>query len=191
MTAALTVFLLLPVAASADSDGYFCIGRGYLAYETRFTAAEAGHQLHVVRFSTAGGIVAARPVPLEDFQVQRMTCRADAVELVGWNAVYSVDLSDPERPQTAIRSALFDHAQAAPAQNLGPWAREQVVNLEAADTAPGLFQLVIARVSRRVAGGVEHYTITQIVRRASAGSPAGEFAASLKLFDGVFRETVD
>jgi hypothetical protein len=181
--------LCTPALANADSDGYFCIGRGYLAYELRPSPPQVAHQLHIVRFGSANGIVPAASVPLDDFQVHGMTCRPGVVELVGWSQTYRVDISDPDRPETAARAVAFDSGQARPAVNLGHWAKEQVIDL-AADDRPGEFQLVIARVSQRVPGGIEHHTHSRLIRRAPHGSPGSQIVASLTLFEGVFRETV-
>jgi hypothetical protein len=87
------VVLSLPASAAADGDGYFCVARGYLACETRFAATPSKHELHVVRFSTAGGIVAAQPITLDDFQVHGIRCLSTVVELAGWETTYSVDIS--------------------------------------------------------------------------------------------------
>jgi hypothetical protein len=181
--------LCTPAVANADSDGYFCIGRGYLAYELR-PSPQAAHQLHIVRFGSATGVVPAAPVPLDDFQVHGMTCRPGVVELVAWSQTYSVDISNPDRPETTARAVAFDPGQARPAVSLGLGAKEQVIDL-AADNRQGEFQLVIARVSQRVPGGIERYTHSRLIRRAPRGSPGSQIVASLTLFEGVFLETVN
>jgi hypothetical protein len=180
--------LWTPAVAEADSDGYFCVGPGYVAYEFRFSVPPATHRLHVVRFSGASGIVPAAPVPLDDFQVHGMICHPRVVELVGWSQIHSVDITEPDRPKTTSRSDTFEPAQARPAANLGHLSKEQVIDLEA-DGRHGEFQLVIARVSRKVPGGVEHYTHSRLIRRAPPASPGSQIVASLTLFEGVFRET--
>ena len=61
--------LLTPAVAKADSDGYYCAGPGYLAYETQFSTQSSGHLLHIVQFSRSKGIVVLEPIELEAFPV--------------------------------------------------------------------------------------------------------------------------
>lgn len=179
--------LLTPAVAAADSDGYYCAGPGYVAYETRFSTPSAGHLLHVVRFSRSEGIVALDPIALEDFQVRGMTCGETVIQLTGGRTEYAVDITNPHRPDvrgTPATSAL----SGAGAANLGHWSREGVIDLES-DAEPGTFQLVISRVDREVNGGIEHYTISRVIRRDPR--PGGLVLDSHLLFEGIFLETVN
>ena len=82
---------------------------------------------------------------------------------------------------------MFD-ASRTPQQNLGAAARAGITDLEA-DRSTGEFELVIARVSRRVLGGMDHHTVARVVQRERA--PGTRIVASLMLLEGIFRETVD
>ena len=177
-----------PAVALADSDYYYCTEPGYIAYETRLGQTPAGHRLHIVQFSSARGIVELAAIPIEDFQVHAMRCRASVVELEGWTTGYDVDFSNPGRPMVTARPTTFAPTQPASQVNLGHWAKAGVINLDA-DGPPGVFQLVIARVSHPLSGGVEHYTVSELVRRnRESGLP--ELLESVRLFQGVFLETV-
>ena len=188
ITITIALLMLVPVPeAAADSDGYFCTARGYLAYETRLSGT-AGHQLHVVRFSGDTGIQAAPSVRLDEFQVHGMVCHPERVEIVAWKQTYSVDIASPE-PKVTVRPAPFTADARIPNANLGHWAKELAIDLDAA-AAPGEFELVIARASREVRGGIEHHTVTRIIRRDTRLF-GGRIIESLLLFEGVFRETVD
>lgn len=179
--------LSLPASALADSDGYYCVGRGYLAYETRFSENPGQHLLHIVQWSRARGMVRLPPIPLEEFQVHAMRCQPTAVELDGWTVGYSVSLSDPGRPGVTTYSTTRDSSRGGTA-NLGRLAREGVVDLES-DGSPGEFQLVIARVSRAVKGGLEHYILTRLIHRYPQSGDEG-IVASLKIFEGMFFEPI-
>ncbi len=184
------IVFLLPASAAADSDGYFCTGRGYLAYETRFATTPSRHELHVVRFSTTRGIVADQPVILDDFQVHGMRCLPSKVELVGWTMTYSVDISGSrQQPPRTVESGLRGVDQGKATDNLGRLSKPQVVTLEA--DGEDRFQLVIARVSQRVSGGLEHHTVSRLIRRGATRRPGREILDSLQLFEGVFLETID
>ena len=181
-----TLILCWPAFAYADSDGYFCAGRGYLAYETRFTAGATQHVLHVVRFSRAGGIAQEKQIPLDDFQVHGMSCSEGRIELAAWSTRYIVDLSVPDQPSIRSENAVFD-SQRTIQTNLGNWSREGMIDL-VADGQLGEFQLVISRASRRIASGIEHYTVTQLIRRETR--PGGRILAAQKIFEGIFLETI-
>jgi hypothetical protein len=178
----------LPRLAYADSDFYYCAARGYLAYETRLGTKPAKHELHIVRFGNSG-IVAAAPIVLDEFQVHGMTCSAGAVEVHGWERTYSVNIRNVMRPSITSRAVAFDPKKPPAADNLGHLAKPGVIDLDA--DGSGRFQLVIARVSHSPrAGGIEHHTVTRLVRRAS-NRPGSNIVSARQLFSGVFLETIN
>lgn len=88
---------LFSVPARADSDGYFCISTGYLAYEMRgaITAGVDGHVLKVVRVAPNRGIYVAGQVTLLDFEVYHLMCGESRIEISGWRNVitkYVIDI---------------------------------------------------------------------------------------------------
>jgi len=87
----LAVVLVFSVPSRADSDGYFCASKGYLAYELRegITPGIVGHVLRVVRFGTKRGIYLASEVPLLDFEVYHFICSEDRIEISGWRNVFT------------------------------------------------------------------------------------------------------
>lgn len=176
--------LLSAELAFADSDAYYCAARGYLAVETRL-ATPGKHELHIIRFG-AGGMTAAAPIALDDFQVHGMTCRAGQIEIQGWERTYTVDLG--AKPIVTSRAAAFDASGSRTPANLGHLAKPQVIDLDAEGT--NRFQLVIARASSTRAGGIEHHTVTRLVQRQSA-RPGSGVVASRQVFEGVFLETID
>ena len=191
LTCAVALGLLLaPTQALADSDGYYCTGSGYLAFETRFAAGSSGHLLHVVRFSRADGLTRLPPILLEDFQVHGIRCLGDAVELQGGRTIYAVALSDPGGPAIRTRRVAPGDDIAGPTANLGYWAQPGVVDLGAEGAASGEFALVITRVSREVTTGMEHFTSSVLMTRDRRPGPP-RVRHSLLLFFGSFLETVD
>lgn len=180
--------LSLPRFVYADSDFYYCAARGYLAYETRLGTKPPKHELHIVRFGNTG-IVAAAPIALEEFQVHGMTCRAGAVEVHGWERTYTVIIKNVMRPSITLRAAAFDPQKSPAADNLGHLAKPGVIDLEADGSSR--YQLVIARVSHSPrSGGIEHHTVTRLVRRAS-NRPGSAIVSARQLFAGVFLETIN
>jgi hypothetical protein len=183
----LPLLLCWPTIARADSDGYFCAGRGFLAWETRLESRPVAHVLHVVRFPDAGGIAAEQQIALEDFQVHGLLCRDSTVEVAGWSTRHVVDLPDRAHPRVSVVAAPFD-PQRSPQLNLGNWSQPGITDLES-DAPTGTFQLVITRVSRSVPGGIEQYTTTQLLCREPA--PGLRVLAAQTLFMGIFVETID
>jgi hypothetical protein len=180
--------LCLPRLADADSDFYYCAARGYLAYETRLATKTPKHELHIVRFGNTG-IVAAAPIALDEFQVHGMTCRAGAVEIHGWERIYSVTIRNVMRPSITSRAAAFDPQKVPAADNLGHLGKPGVIDLEADGSSR--YQLVIARVSHSPrSGGIEHHTVTRLVRRAS-NRPGSAVVSARQLFAGVVLETIN
>ena len=182
------LILLSAGAAFADSDFYYCAARGYIAYETRLGVTPPKHELHIVRFGSRG-IVAAAPIALDEFQVHGMTCGARTIDIQGWDRSYSIDISNAMRPAITSRAVAFDPQKSPAAGNLGHLAKSQVIDLEADGSSR--FQLVITRVSHSPrAGGIEHHTVTRLVRRAS-NRPGSAIVSARQLFAGVFLETID
>lgn len=124
----------LPARAQADSDGYFCVGPNYLAYEFSFSLRSSAHHLYVVRL---GGSAIEHPavIPLPSFQVHGMRCRPQEVQLLGWDALYTASLTPSTQP--ALRgSAPWQPAGTVPPDftpaNLGAWSN--AVRVGHADT---------------------------------------------------------
>ena len=111
-----------------DSDGYYCVGPDYLAYELSFSFGANGHVLYVVSLSDSGGIARAAPVPLPNFQVHGMRCAPEAVELLGWDSLYTVRF---RQARMSVTAGVAPWAQggnarpdlpAYPSVNLGAWS---------------------------------------------------------------------
>jgi hypothetical protein len=121
--AVLAVVLLLSASCCADEDGFFCTGRGYLAYNLRsgITPDVIGHVLKIVRFESKRGIYFAGQVSLQDFQVHRMVCNQDYIEISGYGnsfKKYTIAISGTPGPQIAefIEDAVgrFDPSKDGP-----------------------------------------------------------------------------
>jgi hypothetical protein len=114
--------------AYADSEGYYCMGRGYLAYQFGMAAPPAApHRLYVVRTAGPTGIPEAVVLELPQFQVHGMRCGAGWIDVRSFNAVYHVILDKDDRPVRYEAQPAPD-GQAIPRefilsqlQNLGPW----------------------------------------------------------------------
>lgn len=175
--------LLFPGVAQSDSDGYYCIGPGFVAYEMSFSAAPSGHWLHIVRVSAEKGIVRLPAIPLPEFQVHGMTCREHSVDLDGWTTRYSISL-DSNGQATVTSTPAEPTARGAQQQNLGMGARPGVTDIPS-DGFHGEFQLIIAEAVRPTSRGTERFTVTQIWRRALSAPVTRQVTAAETLFVGV------
>lgn len=143
--------VLCSVSAWADSDGYFCASKGYIAYELRegITPGIVGHVLKVVRFDSQNGIRNAGEVSLRDLQVQMMTCGEERIEIAGFGTVRHGDapltrcvigIGSSQR-EISISGCTDDATLGEDwrkvvgkgPQNLGMWARAKSISLDSAD----------------------------------------------------------
>jgi hypothetical protein len=113
--------------AYADSDGYYCTGRGYLAYQFGLAAPPVGpHRLNIIRFGGASGFEAAVVFNLPQFQVQGILCGEGSVRIAAYDAVYTVQLDEMNRPVSYESVPWMDRGHIPPefvghSQNLGAW----------------------------------------------------------------------
>lgn len=82
-----TKLAVLPGVARADSDGYFCTAKGYLAVEFRSFSTPglaAKHVQKIIRFGKNRGVHWVGEISLPDFQSHYMRCHVGRVEIAGW-----------------------------------------------------------------------------------------------------------
>lgn len=114
------------IDAYAESDGFYCVGNGYLAYELSSSAGALGHTLFVLPLSDVIGEPAKLKIP--EFQVHGMICDPGKLEILGWDYLYSFDLTDPSKPKLA-ETLKLDPPGDSPERfrdtlmNLGGWNR--------------------------------------------------------------------
>jgi len=182
--------LFWPAGLKADSDGYFCTGPGYLAYQLRSWNTDGSHLLKIVRFGD-GEIREVGAVELPDFQPHAILCEEDRVRIVGWRlhyVEYSIDVS--REPQITVTIENLDRAL-SPAQpeelmtNLGDWAVPGTTTLSSEDVRHE-YRLVITRESVPVQGGLDHHTRTVLVAESRAGTQVSE----LVVYEGTSFEPV-
>lgn len=196
LLAALTVLALPASAARADSDGYYCVGSGYLAVEFRPSdrpGPGAAHVIKIARFDAVGGPRWAGEVVLEDFQVHGLTCGPDQVTVEGYagRIGYVVALDTARVPSIRARLTQRDRRViplSPPLQNLGLLARAGVTLLPTAGSN-GVFRLRITRTSQSTtagSGGLDH----RITSELEELNGAGNVSRSLVLFQGGYFEPI-
>ncbi len=189
----LSLLCLAATPALADSDGYYCVGRGYLAYQFNGLSTPAeGHTLYLIQFDPKKGFIGSSQFDLEPFQVHGMRCLNDAVDLLAWDRIYRIGLDGQEQPR-------IDQVEPAPedsifpdftSDNLGRWAfASRTIPLK---TASGRFsfELVIEQQTEPEGSrspGVIRHQIRSFLRQKDARGTVLE----QEIFVGSREETVD
>jgi len=178
-----------------DDDGSFCQYRGYLAYELRsgITPGVAGHVLKIVRFEPKRGIYNAGEVTLQDFQVHRMTCGQDRVEISGWGKIfkkYIIDIAGQEKPKvvdyTESPTRRFDASKDGPEAPKFAYAQPGVLELESLDP-DHKYNLLLSASDKTVKGGVKHHRKAELTQTDARGS----VSQRLVLCESESLETID
>ena len=200
MRSLLTAIFLIVLAvlpAYADSDGYYCVGPGYLAVEFRSfsTPSISGpHVLKIFHFDEELGPRWTGEVVTEDFQTHVLTCGTSRIVFEGVGdsrrglVSYVVVLDSSGWPQ--IKSVSNDPSyifvpRDGPA-NLGLWAGPGVTLLPSASKEHH-FQLRMTQSSHRQDRVILHDKRTVIEELDTSG----QVFRSLQLTEGTRIETID
>ena len=189
-------FALVAVGVSdahADSDGYYCTGPGYIAYELRgwnwYTMGR--HIVRVVKFSN-GKVAWAGDVVVRDFQPHLMKCDANRVTIGGYDRgwlEYEIDvMAQPSiTAERAAPNRQFKQGEHPPLANLGNWSRSSTVPLVADPTDQAVYQLEIL-VTQDQANPRCRNRVSRLVLRGNAGQ---RVIQQFVLYEGRSCETVD
>ena len=179
--------------AHADSDGYYCTGPGYVAYELRgwnwYTMGQ--HIVRVVKFAN-GKVAWAGDVAVKDFQPHLMKCDTSRVTIGGYDRgwlEYEIDVK-AQPSITAERAApdrQFKPGEHAPLPNLGNWSRSSTVPLVGDPTDQAVYQLDIL-VTQDQANPRCRDRVSRLVLKRNAGQ---RVAQQFVLYEGRSCETVD
>jgi len=190
----LAVVFALCASSRADEDGSFCTSIGYLAYELSngTTPGVAGHVLKVVRFGPERGMYMAGEVTLQDFQVHRMICSQDRVEISGWGNIYKKYIIDVGGQKLNIvdfteePTKRFDPSKDGPEPSSFRFAEPGTLALESADP-DRKYTLLLSASDKIVQGGVEHHRKAELIQANSQGTAL----QNLVLYEGDILETID
>jgi hypothetical protein len=117
------IALLGAMACMADSDGYYCAGDGYLAWETRGFKSDGQHQLFVITVHGDHGLGPRIAIALPDFQLHGMRCQPSTITMYGFRSAHHIEL-DAGGAHYIGSSVADDH----------PAARERYVPRRFGDT---------------------------------------------------------
>lgn len=141
----LSLFSVAP--AFADSDSFYCAGKGYIAFDLRsfiHPGLNSPHVLRLFRFDAEHGIYKAGEWPMKDFQIHAMWCTHDRIVVAGTeDARYVFDISGHEDRGP---SALDDTDLASLEGQLG-WSVAGVKSLESSDPQHE-YQLILSNSTK-------------------------------------------
>lgn len=101
LAASVFCFLVWARPAVADSDGYYCVGPGYVAYQFGMAPpSPRPHRLYVVQLTRDGFESDPLMIELPQFQVHGLLCEANSIRVGGYEAQYTVDLAGGGRTVT-------------------------------------------------------------------------------------------
>jgi hypothetical protein len=105
--------------AWADRDGYYCVGRNYIAYQFGIAPPPiAPHRLYVISVAGTTGIGEPAVLELPQFQVHGLLCKEQMVQIASRDAIYTVQLDSARRP-VRYEMTLWADPQHAPPQFIG------------------------------------------------------------------------
>jgi len=193
LASGVVLLFVLARGASADSDSYFCISEGYLAYELReWSAPERRHVLRIIFVGRPEGISDPSTVPLDDFQLHGMKCEPDGIVILSWDKKYTLGPSDQGRPR--IRSVEPFQAARIPkdhrADNLSGSRHSRSISIPSGRKERS-YQLQIAYRENRTTNGhgavILHETTSTLIEKDLSGRVLRERV----IHNGVAKETVD
>jgi hypothetical protein len=184
--------------ALADSDGYFCIGAGFIAVEFRAFSTpglNGPHVLKIARYDPERGPRWAGEVMVEEFQTHTLTCGAKTILFEGAGErgrglvsyIIQLDSAGPPRivSHTSDPSYKFRTFPRGP-DNIGNLAQPGMMELPSRGGYPR-FHLRVTNVSRRVESGVQH-DMQSVLEEIDA---LGRVGRSLAIYKGGRYESVD
>lgn len=145
---AVLICLFSVAPAFADSDSFYCTGKGYIAFDLRsfiHSDLNSPHVLRLFRFGAERGIYKAAEWPMNDFQIWGMWCTRSRIVVAGSeNARYAFDIADKKNGG----SSASDEPDAASSEEgqLG-WSVAGVKTLESSDPQHE-YQLVISNSTK-------------------------------------------
>jgi hypothetical protein len=111
----IVLLLAFSGTAFADSDGYYCVGRGFIAYQFGFAAPPARqHRVYVISFGPSG-MTSPAVLELPQFQVHGMLCANQVIQIAAYDAIYTVHLDSMNRPTDYETTPWADQQNTPPA----------------------------------------------------------------------------
>jgi hypothetical protein len=188
LVAALGLTAGLVPPAHADSDGFYCIGHGYVAYEGRGLSIPAEtHTVFIVKVGGQEGISDPITVTIEEFHVNGMYCGG---ELIVFRNGHAIDISDIDRPRYLGLRPELAIPQDSQSGNLAFHYDTGAYTIPSDDDRH-YYSLVMFYVEEslvREGGGI---IMHHMIARVTQATAWGDFIRSRIIHDGITIETID
>jgi hypothetical protein len=139
----------VPGVTYADSDGYYCVGRGYLAYQFGMAPQPvAPHRLYVVSTRGPKGIPEPAVLALPQFQVHGMSCGEGWIDVASFTAVYRITLDKNDRP---VRYEMRGSLEGQPIPQ--PFILSQFQNLGSSSGGRAYLKPIRTSLAEKALGG--------------------------------------
>lgn len=158
------LIVCIALGAYADSDGYYCVGRGYFAHESRSFYSDGVHRLFIIPLDTSIGIGPRIAVALPDFQLHGMRCTPSAITIFGFDTAYEVDLSERMKPRYVGDAKPTDIVALRTGSAARRFGDTPELPLMIGENTPGEFVLRVSFEGKSFPGGTEYTTLAKIVR---------------------------
>ena len=172
----------------ADSDGYYCNGSGYVAYE--FSLSKPSY-IFVVSLGSQEGISSPKALKIDGFHSNLFECQKGELIVHLSQSRVSINVSQPRNPSITRTSKEISAPVLPRLRNLGAYAVPGSVELESDDRAHRYFLTSTDKEERHIKDGeggiIYHYIETRIIQKDRNGKILHE----LLVFRGVREETVD
>lgn len=178
--------LLNPSFAFADSDGSFCLGKGYLAFESGLF--ESKHVLTILRPADGDKIVDKTTTALKDDMVHSISCKDNQIDVYYWNELCSMQFGSPDFKCTPNDNKGFPSSmnfrELAFTDNDKP-LQQKILPL----TNWGKnYELHMLGYEYNFEGSIQHFSITRIVKY---GESQSRILGTYNVYDGYYFEPID
>lgn len=178
---------VLSSTAKADSDGAYCIGLNYIAFEKY---SEDGRNLHIAKTDAQHGVSLKAYIIPENQSWWRLNCEEAEVILNAYDSALKFDLTSQNFSKTApLETRTVQKRWGGPHPQGGT---SEVLSLKDWSSDGSDYQLhtltYIYPETGNIDGLIEHHTVARIVRLEK---DSRNLKASHDLYSKVFIETVD
>ena len=188
------LFIAFAQISHADSDGYYCVGPNYIAYEFNLPGQPSAHKLNIVYLGREGGITGPYQIVIPDFQTHGMKCDAELVNIRAWDGLFKINISDPLNPEinkTKLPDVNSLKLDGFKEENLGNWAfKSESIRLDSDDKKSKYYLNIERKSDSNVKNGygiIFHHNRSKVLQKNNDNEDIKE----LIIFSGTFEETID
>lgn len=177
-------------AANADSDGTYCIGKNYIAYESWFS--KPNHTLTLLQPIKGKEIVKSTDIRIEEEQIHGMECKDGLVEIYYYDRVCRTNVDSIKSECSKLSEKKFPKSDSF--SYLGFVRNDNLVQFKIIPLPdwPGDYELHLIGYEHRKGhehgASIQHYGIARIVKSKELYS---QIEGMYEIFNDHFYESID